>query len=90
MISAEKAEELHGCYEEGVRLGGIPLAHRALQDGRFLPNQDESAYVAPATILGPPSSWSLHRREPFGPLDSIVVVGSEPELIAAMNASNGA
>ena len=46
--------------------------------------------MAPATILQPPTSWVLHHREPFGPLDSIVVVDSESEFIAAMNASNGA
>ena len=34
-------------------------------------------------------SWSLHHAEPFGPLDSIVVVDTESELLAAMNASNG-
>jgi acyl-CoA reductase-like NAD-dependent aldehyde dehydrogenase len=32
----------------------------------------------------------LHHAEPFGPLDSIVLVDTEAELIAAMNASNGA
>ena len=37
----------------------------------------------------PPSSWALRHAEPFGPLDSIVLVDSEAELLAAMNASNG-
>ena len=32
---------------------------------------------------------SFRHAEPFGPLDSIVVVDSEAELLAAMNASNG-
>ncbi|MEL6796349.1 MAG: aldehyde dehydrogenase family protein [Planctomycetota bacterium] len=90
LINAEKASELRTSFDEGVRAGGIPLVKRALSDGVFLEGQDTSAYVAPATILEPPTSWALHHREPFGPLDSIVLVDSEPELIAAMNASNGA
>jgi acyl-CoA reductase-like NAD-dependent aldehyde dehydrogenase len=40
-------------------------------------------------VLEPRTSWSLHHSEPFGPLDSIVLVDSEAELLAAMNVSNG-
>ena len=58
-------------------------------DGRFLDAQDTSAYVAPACILQPPAAWSLHHAEPFGPIDSVVIVDTEAELLAAMNASNG-
>jgi len=58
-------------------------------DGRFLDVQDTSAYIAPASVLQPPASWSLHHAEPFGPLDSVVVVDTLAELVAAMNASNG-
>ncbi len=90
VISADKASELHAMFDQGVRSGGIPLVHRQVHEGRFLDGQDTSAYVAPASILQPPTSWELHHKEPFGPLDSIVVVDSESEFIAAMNASNGA
>ena len=45
--------------------------------------------MAPACVLAPPTSWSLHHAEPFGPLDSVVLVDTEAELLAAMNASNG-
>jgi len=89
VISADKAQDLRERYDEAVRGGGIPIVQRALQQGRFLPEQDESAYVAPACVLAPPTSWSLHHSEPFGPLDSVVLVDSEAELLAAMNASNG-
>lgn len=89
LISADKAEELREGYDEALQGGGIPIVHRALQAGRFLSDQDESAYIAPACVLEPPTSWSLHHSEPFGPLDSIVLVDSEAELLAAMNASNG-
>jgi acyl-CoA reductase-like NAD-dependent aldehyde dehydrogenase len=89
VIHAEKAEELRGRFDEAVSGGGIPLVRRTLESGRFLPGQDTGAYIAPATVLEPPSSWSLHHSEPFGPLDSIVLVDTESELLAAMNASNG-
>jgi acyl-CoA reductase-like NAD-dependent aldehyde dehydrogenase len=89
LISATKAADLRAQYEEAVSGGGIPLYRGSLDDGRFLAGQDTSAYAAPAVVLEPPPSWSLRHAEPFGPLDSIVVVDSEAELLAAMNASNG-
>jgi len=89
LISADKATDLRARYDEAVTGGGIPLLRRTLADGLFLEGQDTSAYVAPATVLEPPPSWSLRHAEPFGPLDSIVLVDSEAELVAAMNASNG-
>ena len=76
-------------YAEAVRGGAIPLYRGDLSDGRFLEGQDTAAYVAPACVLSPPSNWSLHHAEPFGPLDSVVIVDTESELLAAMNASNG-
>jgi acyl-CoA reductase-like NAD-dependent aldehyde dehydrogenase len=60
-----------------------------LADGTFLEGQDASAYSPPAAVLQPPNSWSLHHAEPFGPLDSVVVVDTKAELLAAMNVSNG-
>jgi len=89
VISAAKAADLRGQYEEAVAGGGIPLYRGGLSGGRFLPGQEAAAYIAPATLLEPPSSWSLRHAEPFGPLDSIVLVDSEAELLSAMNASNG-
>jgi acyl-CoA reductase-like NAD-dependent aldehyde dehydrogenase len=68
----------------------VPLYRGSVADGRFLPGQDTSAYFAPVTILGPPPSSPLHHAEPFGPVDTIVLVDTEAELLAAMNASNGA
>jgi acyl-CoA reductase-like NAD-dependent aldehyde dehydrogenase len=89
VIHATKAAELRERYAEAVTGGGIPLYRGDLSDGRFLAGQDTSAYVAPACVLGPPSNWSLQHAEPFGPLDSVVIVDTEAELLAAMNASNG-
>ena len=89
VIHATKAAELRERYAEAVAGGGIPLYRGDVEDGRFLAGQDTSAYVAPACVLGPPSNWSLQHAEPFGPLDSVVIVDTEAELLAAMNASNG-
>ncbi len=89
VIHANKAAELSEQFDEAVRGGGIPLYRGSVGDGGFLDVQDTSAYIAPSCVLQPPASWSLHHAEPFGPLDSVVVVDTRAELIAAMNASNG-
>jgi acyl-CoA reductase-like NAD-dependent aldehyde dehydrogenase len=89
VIHATKAADLSQQWEEAVRGGGIPLYRGSVGDGAFLDGQDSSAYFAPACVLQPPASWSLHHAEPFGPIDSVVVVDTEAELLAAMNASNG-
>jgi acyl-CoA reductase-like NAD-dependent aldehyde dehydrogenase len=89
VIHATKAADLVKQFDEALRGGGIPLYRGNLGDGSFLDGQDLSAYVAPACVLQPPANWSLHHAEPFGPLDSVVVVDTEAELLAAMNASNG-
>ena len=89
VIHRTKAQELRNQFDEAVAGGGIPLFQGELGSGSFIDGQDTAAYVAPATILEPPRSWSLHHSEPFGPLDSIVLVDTEAEFIAAMNVSNG-
>jgi acyl-CoA reductase-like NAD-dependent aldehyde dehydrogenase len=89
VIHAAKATDLRERYDEAVAGGGIPLVRGQLDSGRFVDGQDQAAYIAPAAVLEPPSTWSLHHSEPFGPLDSIVLVDTEAELIQAMNASNG-
>jgi acyl-CoA reductase-like NAD-dependent aldehyde dehydrogenase len=89
VIHATKASDLADAYNEALRGHGIPIYRGRHGDGTFLDGQDASAYVPPSCVLQPPASWSLHHAEPFGPLDSIVVVDTESELLAAMNASNG-
>jgi acyl-CoA reductase-like NAD-dependent aldehyde dehydrogenase len=78
LINAAKAKELHELVAEAINRGAVPL------------HQGTSAYLAPVTLLGPPPSSPLHHAEPFGPVDTIVLVDTEAELLAAMNASNGA
>ncbi|WFB06742.1 aldehyde dehydrogenase family protein [Streptomyces sp. LX-29] len=90
LINAAKAKELSDQVTEAIDRGAVPLHRGRLTDGHVLPGQDLSAYVAPVTLLNPPSTSPLHHAEPFGPVDTIVLVDTEAELLAAMNASNGA
>ena len=89
LIHASKASALAAAYQEAVSGGGIPLVRGSLADGLFVDGQDTSAYLPAGCVLNPPASWSLQHSEPFGPLDSVVLVDTEAELIARMNASNG-
>lgn len=90
LINAAKAKELADLTAEAISRGAVPLHRGSLADGRFLPGQDTSAYLPPTTLLAPPPSSPLHHAEPFGPVDTLVLVDTEAELLAAMNASNGA
>ncbi|QHC24631.1 aldehyde dehydrogenase family protein [Streptomyces sp. GS7] len=90
LINAAKAKELADLVTEAISRGAVPLHRGTLTDGHFLPSQDTSAYLPPTTLLSPPPSSPLHHAEPFGPVDTIVLVDTEAELLAAMNASNGA
>ncbi|MFF9136226.1 aldehyde dehydrogenase family protein [Streptomyces albogriseolus] len=90
VINAAKAKELDDQVTEAIDRGAVPLHRGTPADARLLPGQDTSAYVQPVTLLNPPRSSPLHHAEPFGPVDTIVLVDTEAELLAAMNASNGA
>jgi acyl-CoA reductase-like NAD-dependent aldehyde dehydrogenase len=90
VISAAKAAELKGKVDEALHWGATPLYRGKLDPGRFIDGQDTSAYAAPAALLAPPGASRLMHEEPFGPVDTIVVVDTEAELLAQMNASNGA
>lgn len=90
LISGAKADELRRKVNEAVQDGAVPLYRGRLDGAPFLPGQDTSAYVAPSVLLAPPGRSRLMHAEPFGPVDTIVVVDTPDELLAAMNASNGA
>ncbi|GAA4045269.1 aldehyde dehydrogenase family protein [Nonomuraea soli] len=90
LINASKAKELADQVDAAIAGGGVPLFRASLDDGHFLPGQDMSAYLPPTALLDPPRSSPLFHAEPFGPVDTIVLVDTEAELLAAMNASNGA
>lgn len=90
LIKDTKVKELSDAVDEAIAKGGVPLYRGSLDDGGFLPDQDRSAYLPPVAILAPPPSSPLFHAEPFGPVDTIVLVDTEAELLASMNASNGA
>ena len=90
LINSSKVEELRERYQEAVTAGAVMLHRGSLDPARFLPDQDTSAYFRPIALLGVPRNCDLHHLEPFGPLDTIVVVDRLEELVAEMNASNGA
>jgi acyl-CoA reductase-like NAD-dependent aldehyde dehydrogenase len=90
VISAAKADDLHRRVADALHRGAIPLHRGSLADGRFIEGQDTSAYAPPAALLAPGGASALMHAEPFGPIDTIVVVDTEAELLAQMNASNGA
>lgn len=90
VISAAKADDLHRRVGDALHRGAIPLYRGSLADGHFIAGQDTSAYVAPVALLAPGGASALMHAEPFGPIDTIVVVDTEAELLAQMNASNGA
>lgn len=89
LINAKKVRELTGLWDDALARGAMPLYERPLSDGLFIAGQDTSAYFAPRTLLDLPRTSKLYHAEPFGPLDSIIVVDGVEEMIAEMNVSNG-
>jgi acyl-CoA reductase-like NAD-dependent aldehyde dehydrogenase len=89
LINRGTAESLRNAVSLAVGTGAVPLYEGRLDAGRFIDGQDMSAYVAPAALLNVPRSSSLYHKEPFGPVDTVVLVDSIDELVAEMNASNG-
>lgn len=89
LINAAKAAELTYEVDLAIKMGATPLYRGSLDDGWFLPGQDRSAYLPPVALLEPPGASALGHAEPFGPVDTLVLVDSRAELLAEMNASNG-
>ena len=89
LINSKKVEELRVLYTEALGKGAISLFEAAVPEGMIFPNQDISAYVGPAALLNIPRNSKLYHNEPFGPIDTIVVVDHLEELITEMNISNG-
>jgi len=89
LINSKKVEDLRVLYTEALGKGAVSLYEGELAKDRFLPDQDLSAYLAPAALLNIPRNARLYHNEPFGPVDTIVVVDHVEELISEMNVSNG-
>jgi acyl-CoA reductase-like NAD-dependent aldehyde dehydrogenase len=90
LINFQKVSDLEVMYHDAIGKGAVAIFQGELDDSLFLPNQDTSAYFAPAALLNLPGKAELYHHEPFGPLDSIILVDNKNELITEMNVSNGA
>ncbi|HET6231075.1 MAG TPA: aldehyde dehydrogenase family protein [Longimicrobiaceae bacterium] len=90
LINAAQVQALREQAQRAMDAGAMPIYTGELDRARFLDGQDDSAYLAPMALLAPPRSSDIYYKEPFGPLDTIVVVDRPDELIAEMNVSNGA
>ena len=89
LINSKKVEELRVQYTEALGKGAVSLFEGAIDKNRVLANQDISAYLPPAALLNIPRNTRLYHSEPFGPIDTIVVVDHLEELVSEMNLSNG-
>ncbi|UYZ64714.1 aldehyde dehydrogenase family protein [Hymenobacter weizhouensis] len=90
VIHRGQAEELDRLYDDALKTGATPLLQGKLDDSLFLPDQDRAAYRAPRALVNLPRQSELYFKEPFGPIDSIVLVDRVEELVGEMNISNGA
>ncbi len=90
LINSKKVEELRVLYTDALGKGAISLYEASISESMIFPNQDISAYIGPAALLNIPRNCRLYHAEPFGPLDTIVVVDHLEELVSEMNVSNGA
>lgn len=89
LISAAQVDVLHERIAEAEGAGAVRLYQGRLSSEHLLPSQDTSAYMAPVALLDVPRRSTLYHAEPFGPVDSIVVVDTPDALISEMNVSNG-
>lgn len=89
LINSKKVEELRVLYTEALGKGAVSLFEGSIAEDAMLPGQDISAYLAPAALLNIPRNTRLYHNEPFGPLDTIVIVDHLEELVSEMNVSNG-
>jgi acyl-CoA reductase-like NAD-dependent aldehyde dehydrogenase len=90
LINRAKVDELNVRIIAAKGRGALSLYEGELQEEMFLPGQEIAAYLAPSVLINLPRSCDLYHREPFGPIDSIVVVDTVDEMISEMNISGGA
>ncbi len=89
LINSRKVEELRVLYTDARGKGAISLYEGSVPANMVFAEQDTSAYMAPAALLNIPRNSKLYHAEPFGPIDTIVVVDHIEELVSEMNVSNG-
>lgn len=90
VINPAQALDLDRHYADALKTGATLIHEGRLDDALFLPGQDRSAYRAPRALVNLPRQSELYFKEPFGPIDSIMLVDRVEELVGEMNISNGA
>ncbi|AFE08192.1 aldehyde dehydrogenase [Corallococcus coralloides DSM 2259] len=90
LISPSKVQELRTLIEEARAQGTQVLHQGMLAEDAFSARQERGAYLPPVLLFGVPRDSELYLREPFGPVDVLVSVDSEEELLREANVSNGA
>ena len=89
LISADKVSSLQERIQEALTLGAVPIYQGQLDRARYLDGQTTTAYMAPVALLNVPRRSALYHAEPFGPVDTFVLVDTLDELIGEMNVSRG-
>lgn len=90
VINSAQVQDLDRLYADALKTGATPIYQGKFDDSLFLPGQDRSAYTMPRALVNLPRQSELYFKEPFGPIDSIVLVDRMEELVGEMNISNGA
>jgi acyl-CoA reductase-like NAD-dependent aldehyde dehydrogenase len=90
LINRAQPTALRDAVRDAVGGGAVPLFAGELDPDLFVDGQDTGAYLAPSALLNVPRSSVLQHKEPFGPVDTIVLVDSIEELVSELNVSNGA
>lgn len=89
LIHERKVRDLRLRMQEATGLGAVTLYAGTLEGARLEPEQPQEAYLAPQLLLGPPPRSRLYREEPFGPVDTVMVVDRPEDLVREMNVSRG-
>ena len=90
LISPVRVKSLRESIASAKAAGAEVLYQGRLADDAFTPDQDRASYMAPTLLCGVKTPNELYLREPFAPIDVVVPVDSEEQLIAEANVSGGA
>jgi acyl-CoA reductase-like NAD-dependent aldehyde dehydrogenase len=90
LISAMKVNELQTLVKDAESNGAEVIYRGVISEDAFEHEQNRDSYMAPTLLTSLNPNSDLYKREPFGPLDVLVPVDSETELIREANVSNGA
>jgi acyl-CoA reductase-like NAD-dependent aldehyde dehydrogenase len=90
LISTAKVDELRHLIAEAKSNGAEVIHEGALAEDAFVHGQNRSSYLAPTLLFALKRPSELYEREPFGPVDLLVAVDSEEQMIKEANVSNGA